>query len=218
MTEKRFNQWVVLDRVKRDYYLCRCDCGTEKVVFMGNLRNGKSKSCGCLRDQLAPLHNKTHGMSYSDEYKIWAGIRTRCKNPNSRNYPKYGAAGITICDRWDQSFEAFFSDMGPRPSKSHSIDRKDNSGNYEPGNCRWATQTQQCNNKSDNVLIEYQGQQITTAEFARATGFAKLTVYRWVTRDKLTRAQIEERLIAREKSGRKPSPGRPSDSAYPPER
>jgi hypothetical protein len=200
MTEKRFNQWVVLDRVKRDYYLCRCDCGTEKVVFMGNLRSGKSKSCGCLRDQLSRLHNITHGMSYSDEYKIWHGMRTRCKNPNAIGFANYGAAGIIVCERWDNSFNAFYEDMGPRPSKDHSVDRINNEGNYEPGNCRWATGVEQSNNTSRNVFITHEGKTMTTAEFARLTGFTPLTVYRWVTRDKLTSEQISRKLVARQRA------------------
>lgn len=90
---------------------------------------------------------EAHNASKTSEYRAWCGIRQRCFNPANCRYEGYGGRGITVCDRWNQSFLAFFEDMGPRPSPNHSIDRIDNDGNYEPSNCRWATRSQQQRNK-----------------------------------------------------------------------
>lgn len=147
LTGQRFGKWQVLDRSHKDargsiFWSVRCDCGTEKTVTTGALRNGTSKSCGCLCRE----NNTTHGLTESGAYSSWCAMKQRCLNPNDSGYAGYGGIGILICDRWIDSFENFLEDMGERP-EGMSLDRyPDNAGNYEPSNCRWATPAQQSRN------------------------------------------------------------------------
>jgi hypothetical protein len=105
----------------------------------------------------------------SPEYRAWVHIHSRCTDSNASDYPRYGGRGIMVCERWD-SFENFLADMGPRPSAKHSIDRINNDGNYEPGNCQWATTIEQANNKRSNRRVTIGGQNKTVAEHARDAG------------------------------------------------
>jgi hypothetical protein len=131
--------------------LCGCVCGKQTIVRTADLVSGNTMSCGCYKIARTREVNSTHGMSISvsrggkavTEYQIWNGMIQRCENPKTISYPTYGALGIKVCDRWRTSFENFFSDMGPRPSKKHSIDRKNSNGDYTPDNCRWATGKEQ---------------------------------------------------------------------------
>lgn len=124
----------------------RCDCGTEKTIRTSSL-GSSANSCGCFRKEDSSARFRTHGMRDTSEYRIWQGMKWRCLNPNYKPYPNYGGRGITVCDRWRDSFEAFLADMGPRPSKKHTLDRLDNDGNYEPGNVAWRTYAEQSQNR-----------------------------------------------------------------------
>lgn len=110
-----------------------------------------------------------HGMSHAPEYRIWCGIIDRCRRPSRPEYPNYGGRGISVCDRW-QNFSSFFADVGPRPTRRHSIDRIDNDGNYEPANVRWVTRKVQNNNSRRNRYITASGKTLTIAQWADETG------------------------------------------------
>lgn len=154
---------------------CECNCGKDKAYFAVNLLRGKSKSCGCLNAEVSGARRRTHGMTRTTTYVAWHAMWQRCTDATRKDYSRYGGRGINVCSRWER-FEAFLSDMGERPSPSHSIDRINNSGDYEPGNCRWATIIQQARNKRNNRLITHDGRTATVAEWAEITGICRSTI------------------------------------------
>lgn len=153
-------------------WMCLCDCGARRVFGQSNLVSGNTSSCGCLRSEIASSRLKTHGFGKTAEYSIWKGIKNRCLNPSTQGYRKYGARGITICDQWRDSFVEFLDHIGPRPSPFHSVDRIDNNRGYEPGNVRWATMVEQNRNRRDNVLLTFDGETMTMAEWADQVGIS----------------------------------------------
>lgn len=142
--------WYQSGRWREATWLCACACGTVVVKRGGPLRNGQATHCGCQRAIRCRLGATRHGLRHLPEYVVWKSMRQRCSDPRGKSYPRYGGRGITICSRWDL-FEAFALDMGPRPSPKHSVDRINNDGNYEPGNCRWATAKEQAANRRPSL-------------------------------------------------------------------
>jgi hypothetical protein len=162
----------------RRFWLCKCDCGKFTKVLSGHLMSGRIKSCGCSHVECGKrmgIKNTTHGMrktKASKVYSAWRSMKQRCSNQKNAFYKNYGGRGIKICERWKVSFENFFSDMGNPPSNDYSLDRIDVNGDYTPSNCRWATNEQQQNNKSNNVSIKFRGVEKTLAEWADSTGIS----------------------------------------------
>lgn len=140
------------DRFGRTQWHCRCDCGAERTVALFRMTSGHTKSCGCIKGEA----RATHRGKGTPTHNSWCAMKQRCNYPGSDGYADYGARGITVCARWSESFEAFIADMGPRPP-GMTIERMNTDGNYEPGNCRWATRPEQNRNRRSNINIERGG-------------------------------------------------------------
>ena len=153
--------------------LCKCECGNIKEYDFACVKSGNTSSCGCYYKEVRGKATITHNMSKSKEHKAWRHIKERCFNPNSDCYNNYGARGITMCQRWKDSFENFYADMGKAPSAKHSVDRIDVNGNYEPGNCRWATDKQQSRNRRITYYITYNGESRSTCDWEDLLGLKR---------------------------------------------
>jgi len=148
---------------------CQCECGNTSIVSTGDLRSGHTKSCGCLSSDITKERNTTHSMSKTPTYKVWVDMKSRCNNINDTAYSRYGGRGIGVCDRWDDSFESFYQDVGERPI-GLTIDRIDNNGNYSPDNCKWSTRFEQSINRSVARWITFNGITKTAIEWSRTLG------------------------------------------------
>lgn len=158
-------------------WICRCDCGKTCIrktnVLRASERRRSMSSCGCVSEEVNRTQATTHGMRGTREYGSWRSAVERCCNPNSKDFHRYGAAGVLICPEWRESFEAFYEDMGPRPAGT-TLDRwPDRFGNYEPGNCRWATAAQQANNRRNTVFVVGQdGRKEPLSDVSRRLGIS----------------------------------------------
>ncbi len=177
LTGQVFSRLTVLKlaevRHEKRMWECLCECGKTAIVATGDRRAGRTKSCGNHR-----TGRQSHGGSDKPEYQSWLGMKARCSNPKHFAYDYYGGRGIDVCDRWKNSFENFLADLGPRPTKDHTLERNDVDGNYDPGNCRWATRLEQNKNRrprkqkthckrghplsDDNVVVDAGGRKCLT--------------------------------------------------------
>lgn len=180
---------------KAAHWRCRCDCGRTSHPTSQSLTDGRSRSCGCQQKIATSRAKRQHGHTsndidrrYTPEYTCWLRMKSRCYNEKDKSYKRYGARGITVCDRWlhgedsKSGFECFFEDMGYKPTDSHSIDRKDNDLGYSKGNCRWAVQSVQQRNRRDTIRV-----QVGTWEMDLASACEYLGLKYNLVRDRMQR-------------------------------
>lgn len=170
-----FGRWTVVSfafaRPPHRYYNCRCVCGVERAVQGPSLVSGVSRSCGCLRREVSRNIRVKHDSCGHPAYQSWTAMRRRCQDKNMTAYSNYGGRGISVCAEW-QTFEGFWEDMGALWRQGLTIERNDNDGNYEPGNCRWATYKEQSHNKRNTVLVDTPWGLLAQSEAARRGGIS----------------------------------------------
>lgn len=175
------------------YWACHCECGRDTVHRGADLRQGRIISCGCHKAQRMREAATTHGLSHLPIFGRWCGMIQRCNDPNHVAYDRYGAKGITVCERW-LSFENFYADMGEPPTAHHSIERRNGSLGYFKDNCYWATRSQQARNTSQNHLLTFRGKTQCVAAWADETGIKasvirnRINRYGWTVDRALTTA------------------------------
>lgn len=175
---EKFGRLLILSAEKRKFKV-KCDCGNEKIVFAQDVYLGKTTSCGCfLLEKITK-----HGLRKQDRddltksmYSVYSSMKQRCLNQNAEGYEQYGGRGIKICQRWADSFEQFYKDMGKRPSLKHSIDRIDNDGDYSPENCRWATHDEQMQNTSKTIKVTFNGETKSLEYWCKKFGICSNTI------------------------------------------
>lgn len=180
--DQRFGRLIVIDyagtnKGRHALWKCKCDCGNIIITTGNNLRSGNTESCGCMASERLVRRNTKHGESQTRLYKIWRGMHTRCENKNRPDSKYYVMRGVTVCDEWNsyETFRAWSMENGYNDSLS--IDRIDNDKGYCPENCRWVTHKQQCNNRRNNIIVNYCGKNLTLAEYSDAIGIPYSTVY-----------------------------------------
>jgi len=185
LTGHRFGKLIAINIVENDkkgtYWHCKCDCGKTNDVFIGHLRSGRIRSCGCLISEINPVipNNVKHGRSRSDTHISWCAMRSRVLNKTTNGFRNYGGKGIKICERWE-NFSDFLQDMGERPSKDYVLDRINPNGNYEPNNCRWITKEKSALNKTNSKIWVVKGKQYNSSkEAAKANNVSMQTIRLW---------------------------------------
>lgn len=175
-----FGRLTVISRAENSgrkvRWICKCACGNETIVAGNHLRSGSTVSCGCFAAESTKNRSFIHGKTNSTEYKSWSGMKQRCTNMRNAEFHLYGGRGISVCERWLDSFENFFNDMGRKP-KGTSLDRINTNSNYCPENCRWATDEQQNNNTRKNKFITHGGQTLSHTQWSKQLGGNPNLVY-----------------------------------------
>lgn len=178
---KKYGRLTTLEYVGSSKWLCECDCGTQKIIRKDSLIQGKSKSCGCLHKENAAAQIRERSVKHGDFgtklYGVWAAIKRRCYNQNSRYYHEYGGRGITVCDRWKDDYSYFKEwSLAHDYKEGLSIDRVDTNGNYSPDNCRWVSMKEQQNNRRNNIKLAYEGKEYTLRELSDISGISFRTL------------------------------------------
>ena len=183
LTGKKFFRWTALEKVDKSgnnnqFYYCKCECGTEKIISAYKLKHGLTHSCGCYSTEKVIERSSTHRMSKTKIFHEWGHMRRRCL-PDAECKDRYYDRGIKVCPEWDNSFEAFYkyvSKLEHYGEKGYSLDRINNNGNYEPGNVRWATAKEQCRNTENNVYVVYHGEKRLFCELIEEKGLNYQTI------------------------------------------
>lgn len=184
-------QYVGKEKHNRALWLCSCDCGKEIVVPSYRLKQGHTKSCGCLAKEIAKTRTKTHGKAGTRLYRIWNYMKSRCCYNRDPNYVRYGARGITVCDEWKNDYTAFERwALEKGYNDTLSIDRIDVNGNYEPSNCRWATAKEQADNRRTNVRISYNGEIMPLKNACNKANLSYGAIYSYSKRHNLSVAEV----------------------------
>jgi hypothetical protein len=180
----RFGRLVVLEKTltkSRAHWICQCDCGNQKEIRSDSLYSGNTQSCGCLAIEsaiIAGKNSKTHGLRNHPLYSIWSNMKNRCYNPACKDYKNYSNSGITVCNRWLDSFENFYEDMKDSYVVGLTLDRKDNSLGYYKENCRWATAKEQAINRKTTHYINTPSGRMFIKEAAEKYGIERRTIHR----------------------------------------
>lgn len=198
LTGQKFGRLTALESVGKDkfgQYLwrCECECGKNCIVRGGSLTSGNTKSCGCSHKEALTARNTKHRLTDAPLYKKWLDIKTRCFNPKRKDHKDYGGRGITMYPAWINDFKAFYdyvSQLEHFNEEGYTLDREDNDGNYEPGNLRYATKTEQARNQRSNIIVEYDGREMTLAEASERSGIKFGTLW-----DRYKRGDRGEKLF-----------------------
>lgn len=200
LTGKKFGRLTVIKRGPNKgtsvYWFCQCDCGAKRIIRGDALKQGKTKSCGCLQKDVARKIRLNSRICKKEHYRlryIYDLMKSRCYYVRNIRYNNYGGRGITVCDEWKNDFKVFYNWAITNGYKENlTIDRIDNNGNYEPSNCRWVDMKTQQNNKSNNYLVTYNNETHTVAEWSKITGLKESTLhmrlknYKWTVEMALT--------------------------------
>lgn len=178
---KRFGKLIVIKEAEgkfiRKHYVCKCDCGNISIVQDCNLKQGRTKSCGCSKKEFCSKASQKHGYVDTRLHNCWMRMRARCHNKNGKRYKDYGGRGITVCDEWQEFLPFYNWSMANGYKDNLTIDRIDVNGNYEPSNCRWVTMEEQQKNKRNTIKYTYKGEEYTTSEIAKKLGLSNDAVY-----------------------------------------